>query len=406
MQWRQNPHRVAWTILIANLAVCCVLAVAVPLAGRSFVLHSTRALKTSLATTAGTVQIQVPGALEPNAVPERRDVPEGSQVITDELAQALLTISSDESGGSAAVTVRVLQNTSLSLVRAQTPRFGASIDPSTLLLKLERGRVRLAMANTSARPIRAVLQTPQGEAVLSGAAFDVAVRNDETQVTALEGSAVVSAAGRSVTVEDSQRVVVAAGRAPNLPVPAEQNIIRNGNFVEDLASTWQQVIDVPAGHEPGSVTRETEDHPRVHLLRRAEDGVPNSAGISQTLKTDVQGHDSLVLQLDLLCLHQSVPGGGELSSEYPIKVDIAYTDIYGKSLHWFQGFYCQDLPPGSSWQRPTGQQVSVGVWYTYESPNLIQALSETRPARVDAITILANGHDYESMVSDVALIAR
>jgi hypothetical protein len=101
-----------------------------------------------------------------------------------------------------------------------------------------------------------------------------------------------------------------------------------------------------------------------------------------------------------------VPGGGYLASEYPVMVDIFYTDIYGKDLHWYQGFYYMDLPAGSPWLQPTGEKIPLSVWYTYESPNLFEQLRDTRPARINSITIYASGHDYDSRVADVALTVR
>ena len=76
--------------------------------------------------------------------------------------------------------------------------------------------------------------------------------------------------------------------------------------------------------------------------------------------------------------------GGEKDSEYPVTVDLFYTDIYGKDLHWYMGFYNLELPPNSPYPRPSGERVPLGVWYTYESPNLFELLGDTRPARVNA----------------------
>jgi hypothetical protein len=128
--------------------------------------------------------------------------------------------------------------------------------------------------------------------------------------------------------------------------------------------------------------------------------------MQQAVNRDVQGYDSLVLRLDLQLLYQSVPGGGYRASEYPVMVKITYTDIYGKDLFWVQGFYYMDLPARSTWDLPTGEKVPMGIWYTYESPNLFELLRDTRPARINAISIYAAGHDYESRVADVALTVR
>jgi hypothetical protein len=144
----------------------------------------------------------------------------------------------------------------------------------------------------------------------------------------------------------------------------------------------------------------------VQFSRRQEDGVPNRVGVVQTVDRDVQGYDSLAMRLDLKILYHSVPGGGEQATEYPIMVDLFYTDIYGKDLHWYQGFYQRDLPPNSPYLPPTGEKVPLGIWYTYESPNLFELLQATRPARINSVSIYASGHDYDSLVTDVALTVR
>jgi hypothetical protein len=48
----------------------------------------------------------------------------------------------------------------------------------------------------------------------------------------------------------------------------------------------------------------------------------------------------------------------------------------------------------------------MGIWYTFESPNLFDVLKETRPARINSIELFASGHDYESLISNVALTVR
>ena len=272
----------------------------------------------------------------------------------------------------------------------------------------QRGRVRVA-ATDADRPVQVSLQTPQGTTYFGDGTMDVAVRDTESQITTLSGSARVRAAGAEVSAEAGQRVAVSTGRAPGLPVPAEQNLISNGTFSADLMPSWEKVVEIDPDHQPGEVSLTTVgERPAARLYRRAEDGAPNMVGVQQVLNEDVSGLDSLVLQADVQILNQSVPAGGWRASEYPIMIDLDYTDVYGKNLHWRQNFYWYDLPPGSTWDRPTSdsEKIPLGVWYTYESKNLIDELRDTRPARLNSITISARGHDYESMVSDVALVAK
>ncbi len=411
MRWRQNPQRVAWIILIANFTACCFLTVAVPVAARSFVLHATRPLAAYLTTTQGTVQLRTPGASDPNAVPdgvERREVLEGSQIATDNTAQALLVISSDKAGQRVLTQLQLFPNSSLRITQFRSPRFSFSRDLYDLDLVLEKGRVRVA-ATDGDRAVQVSLETPQGTTYFGDGTMDIVVRDSESQITTLSGSAQVLAAGTEVTAGAGQRVVVSAGRVPGLPVPAEQNLVRNGAFSTDLTPSWEKVVEIDSDHQPGEVSLTTVgERPAARFWRRAEDSAPNMIGVLQVLNQDVQGLDSLVLQLDVQILNQSVPAGGWRASEYPVMVDLAYTDIYGKSLHWRHNFYWYDLPPGSTWDRPTtdSEKIPLGVWYTFESKNLIEELRDTRPARLNSITISARGHDYESMVSDVALVAK
>ena len=411
MRWRQNPQRVAWIILIANFTACCFLTLAVPTAVRSFVLHATRPLTSYLTTTQGTVQLRTPGASDPSAVPdgvERREVLEGSQIATDNTAQALLVISLDKAGQQVLTQLQLFPNSSLRITYCRSPRFSFSQDFYDLNLVLEKGRVRVA-ATDGDRAIKVSLATPHGETYFGDGTMDVVVRGTESQITTLSGTARVLAAGTEVSAGAGQRVAVSAGRAPGLPVPAEQNLVSNGTFSADLMSSWEKVVEIDPDHEPGEVSLTTVgERPAARFWRRAEDGAPNMIGVLQVLNQDVQGLDSLVLQLDVQIMNQSVPAGGWRASEYPVMVDLAYTDIYGKSLHWRHNFYWYDLPPGSTWDRPTtgSEKIPLGVWYTFESKNLIEELRDTPPARLNSITISARGHDYESMVSDVALVAK
>ncbi len=124
------------------------------------------------------------------------------------------------------------------------------------------------------------------------------------------------------------------------------------------------------------------------------------------MEKDVNVYDKLSLQLDVKLLYQSLPGAGYLSSEFPLRVEITYTDIYGKVLRWGHGFYYRD-PENANWQIIDGEKIPPYLWYTYQSPNLIDELANqgTRPARINSVRIYASGWNYQSMVSEVYLVA-
>jgi hypothetical protein len=407
MYSRRNPQRFAWIVLFVSFFSCCFLVVAVPLAARGFLLHSSRPKMAYVTALSGTVQVQPPGSADAVAVTERRAVEEGSRLITDDTSRALLTVFAGEPDTEAVATLQVSQGTAVELTQVRSPRFAWSRDPHQVAAVLERGRAFFATQNAKDRAVEARLDTPQAEVRFGIGSVDAIATEDETQVRVRSGPAVIAAAGSAVTANSGERVSVATGLPPDLPVPAALNLVLNGTFEGRLTPPWDQIVEVAPGLPPGEATVEDVGQRRaVRFSRQAEDGAPNRVGIAQTVDRDVQGYDSLVLRLDLQLLNQSVPGGGYLATEYPVMVDIAYTDVYGKDLHWYQGFYYLDLPPGSNYVPPSGEKIPLGVWYTYESPNLFDVLRETRPARINTITVYASGHDYQSLVSDAALTVR
>jgi hypothetical protein len=79
-----------------------------------------------------------------------------------------------------------------------------------------------------------------------------------------------------------------------------------------------------------------------------------------------------------------------------------YKDIYGGVRHYVWGFY---------YENPAGHPINVEAykihrdrWYPFESGNLMKKLPG-EPAYIISLKIYASGHDYESMVSEVELLA-
>lgn len=188
------------------------------------------------------------------------------------------------------------------------------------------------------------------------------------------------------------------------PIAASENLLRNGNFTESMRDSWESYV-IAQNVTPGRVSiMEREGRRVAYFVRQGEDNVPTEVGIRQFIGKDVNVYDKLVLQLDVKLLFQSLSGAGYLSSEYPLRVEINYTDIYGKQLSWGHGFYYRD-PENENWKIVNGEKIPPFNWYTYRSPNLMELLKETRPARIDSIRIYASGWNYQSMVSEVFLVA-
>ncbi len=406
---RANPERLAWTVLITAFLLFCVLVTSVPLGIRWFVLYSTEPepARVDVLADSGTVLVVAPGAREPTAVESSREIREGDTIRTGD-ARAILTIEEPDEPEGALSTVQLYSQTELTVHRARQPRFRRSREPYQVELELHRGQVRILNLQPLSRALIVRVYTPHGSVDLTRGSFSIEVDQDESQVTARTGKATVRSGGATMVVQTGERTVFRSGAPPSEPLPAARNLVRNGNFEEPLETTWQVGT---YQHTPNvaPATVEVVDvggRRAVYFSRQAEEGVHTEAWIEQTLDKDVLDYDYLSVRLDVRLIHQSLPGGGYLSSEFPVMVRLSYTDIYGKQLEWVHGFYYRDPDPDSNWPIINGEKIPAYVWYPYESPNLIDLLQETRPARLNSIRIYASGWNYQSMVSEVGVIAR
>jgi hypothetical protein len=127
-------------------------------------------------------------------------------------------------------------------------------------------------------------------------------------------------------------------------------------------------------------------------------------GIIQVIDKDVRDFTSLELHISVRLLDQSLPGAGMLSSEFPVMVRLDYKDAYGNDNFWTYGFYFKD--PTANWHISDGEKTPHSVWYPYESPNLMEELGDFKPALITSVQVYASGWDYQSMASEVQLLAK
>lgn len=198
---------------------------------------------------------------------------------------------------------------------------------------------------------------------------------------------------------------------PVEPLPAARNLIENGDFQQPQAGGWlTSTVVLTTSVEPPAVQLvENGGRRSVRLVRReADDGIHSEVAIRQELDQDVRDFVRLELSLDVMLEFQSLSGGGLLSSEYPIIVRLDFKDLWGDDKFWTHGFYYQNrdgypIAP-DPWGRPSGERIPRGVWYPYESGNLLDLLGENKPAYITGLTIYASGWNYDSQVSEVQLI--
>ncbi len=406
-RWRENPQRLAWIILLGSFAIFLVLAISIPLAINSFVRYATVSQPARLEPTLGTVLLYPPGGGEPVAVTEPRDdVKEGARIVAaDDSTQGTLGLAGEEGAGEVLGSVQIYPGSVLDVLRLRRPLFDRSLEPYQVRLRLAGGQARIFTNSGDRRALDVELETPHGVITLAAGSYQVSVNDERTDVTVRSGEALLTHAAEShIAVRAGLRAWMTSDDFARDAVAAEQNLLQNGDFSEPMLNTWQSYV-IADNVAPGNVRIIEREGRRVaHLSRQGEENAPTEVGITQSVEKDVNVFDSLSIQLDVKLLYQSLSGAGYLSSEFPLRVEITYTDIYGKVLTWGHGFYYRD-PENENWRIINGEKIPPYIWYTYQSPNLMELLSDTRPARINSVRIYASGWNYQSMVSEVYLLA-
>ena len=250
---RHNPERLAWTVLFGAFLSCLALTATTLLGGRWWLLNAPTDQKLNMARS-GTVLVTRPGQAAPEANLE--DIPVGSTLVTEANSQASLTFGSPGRQEDLA-TIQVYGNTTLHVTQADSPRFSSSPNSHRIRLNLTRGRIRVFIGAQPDRSVKVeVRSTPGAVTVLEtpGSNASVEATSTETMVTVRDGQAIVSASGQGVPLSKDQRAEVAPNAPPIGPLPAEQNLIGNGDFRTPLDGTWLFDIRPPVdpNESPGA----------------------------------------------------------------------------------------------------------------------------------------------------------
>ncbi len=253
------------------------------------------------------------------------------------------------------------------------------------------------------------MTTPHGVVTLKPGSYAVQVSADQTQVVTRQGQAVVEADDRRVAVQEGSSVTVQAGQAPGDPKAAADNLIANGDFQEPLGPPTWLVSQYPADDPTAGQAELTTVGGRTaaRLSRINQPPTHSEVAITQVLERSVHDYEYLNLQMDVLLRWQSLPGAGEQSSEFPLMFRLDYEDIYGNHQFWTHGFYYQDPPV--QWVVTGGQKIPQNIWFPFESGNLLERLKAEGlplPATINYLRVYASGHNYDSLVTEIGLIAR
>lgn len=417
-KWRENPERLAWIVLLVSFAIFCILAITTPL-GLNYTLRYASiqqdAQLSAITRTTGKVLLYPNNRAEPILVRDDRIVVrEGMRIVSlDGAAQGTLEFVSDVNQ-KVLGSLQIYSDTDIEIDKIRRPLFSSSEEPYSVVLKMLSGQVRVLSNSDEDRPLRIDLLTPQGKTRMQNGSYQIAVDASKTEVQVRIGQAEITIDDQPPSlVNQGQTTQIAAGQRIDVPADAGQNWIINGSFKPPVNDAW---LAGPAENVvfPGEVSYVEGDGRQVAYFSQVNADGHSDIGITQMISRDVQAVDSLVLQMDVKILLQSLPGAGQQASEYPIRAEISFTDVYGKEIKWGYGFYYRELEQGDPFPMPTDNEsgkvirVQQGEWFSFESEDLIQLWKNrgTPPARINTIRIYASGHNYLSMVSEVYLLAR
>ncbi|MCB0207119.1 MAG: hypothetical protein KDH89_20045, partial [Anaerolineae bacterium] len=282
-------------------------------------------------------------------------------------------------------------------------------DPRRVAIEVRNGRVRINTAEVLPAGLQFTVVTPQALIDLGPGSFAVQVDDDKTQVISRYGQATVEGDGETVVITEGVGTEVLTGAAPGQPAAPVDNLIVNGDFEEPLGPPEWLVTRYPEDDPNAGQAEIVSDSGRnvVRFSRINQPPTHTEIGITQVLGRDVLDYEMVNLQLDVNLHWQSLPGAGEQSSEFPLMFRLDYEDIYGNHQFWTHGFYYRDPP--DQWVVTGGEQIPQDTWFPFESGNLAERLQLqglSPPAKLNYLKIYASGHNYDSMVAEVRIVAR
>jgi hypothetical protein len=402
-RWRERPERAAWIVILLSFALFLVLVTGIPLAVRN--LYHSAAARQSLQfeTTLGTVLLYLPNSDQPIALTDRREgISEGSRLETGAATQGVLGLPAGGQSDELMGTILLYPNTTLEVLMSRRPYFAGSNEPYTLRIRVQEGQVRLFTRSAFDRPVVVQIETPQGEAQLEEGNYAFFVNAESSEIVVKQGVARIVQPGQEpVEIEPGLRSWIQADGTVLPAVAAVHNLLQDSAFSRPLGEVWESYT--PPYVTAGTVEFiEKDGRKAARFYYKGPNQVHTEVGIRQDVKQDVHNYDSMVVRLDVNLDWQTLAGAGEQSSEFPIRVEITYTDDFGVERQWGHGFYNMD--PRPEYPLHGGEKFPIFTWKSYESNNLMEELDATPPAHIESIRLYASGWNYLSFASDLELI--
>ncbi|HOA23860.1 MAG: hypothetical protein WBH90_17025 [Aggregatilineales bacterium] len=414
---RENPERVAWRVLLSAFAVFLLLCGTTIYVVQWYLFDSEINIGVDLMAARGTISMMLPNSEEPIAVSDRRLEQSLPFEVSTDTSQAALRFTDLRTGQPVAYIV-LLHDSTVTLHNATAPRFRLNNAPYRINLESDSGRVEVHILDNTRRDVEVTLTTPHSTTTISDVGHYVIDTTDErTRVTTKRGLAYVYAPSSHSIVEVPENHRTQVTRSSELPaiVPAESNLLVNGDFLSPFTEGWTFYDDsvLPAG----AALNLRFGGRDVVVFDRSQERWPNltldhgETGLVQTVNQDVRDYSYLELRGTFYVDEQSLSTCGQLGSECPMMMRMTYIDEQGVEREYIQGFYAYhdpslDYPLTCDSCRAEHERISLQSWYTFRSGNLLTVLpAEQKPAIIQQVRFYASGHAYRVYVSEIELLA-
>ena len=391
--------------ILAGLLVFAALVYGAFFTINSFIPSVTDSRTATMTAVVGTVETREAGVNRWSVASAGLQLHEGATIRTRENSRAQVTLF-DQS------TATLYPLTEITIKSLRANRFGTALrsKPRTIVsLHESSGRALLGVAHLNpATSLDFQVDGGSGTASLSEGGYIVKVTPNQTfEVVATRGSSVVRDAIGQVTIRGGERTQVRPGQPPDAPILAAEDLIENGAFVQaqspDKPLKWDVVAPTPEGRDlPGRIRLTSDESYPVVRFTRGGGTYHAEQGIRQIINQDVTDYNVVRLDVRFKVFSQSVPGGGDQGSEYPLMVRVNYLDETGTPALFVRGFYVQN---NGNLPVTNGQAVKPGEWQNLVGENGLQLQRITpRVQLIQSVEIMASGHDFDSEVQRVSLV--
>lgn len=403
----RRVQTIAWITLSLSFVTFLGLCGVVGAGGWWYWTHATESQGATLELTGGdAVFVRSVAETEWRQAADHSRLKEGDSVRALNQSRALVTLFDGS-------TIQLFPNTEITLRNLRSTRYIARSKTVVFLIRGGSARIGVAPLGEFSRfHFEVITSDPDASAVLreAGGSYRAEISTTGKERSARfetrRGEATVTAQGKVVTLVAEQKSIIRRGESPTPPSSALRELVRNGDFTDGM-SQWTESRD--QGGDGGTADGEMslademiDNKPlKVAEFSRSGDNIDHAmVGIHQEINAEVVDFtNTLRLQASIKLINQSLSGGGFLSSEYPLMIKIIYRDAGGDEKEWFRGFYYENRD-----NNPTrdGQLVQQGSWEDFQMD--LRTL-RPQPFMIKSVDVYASGHDFDSMVANISLVA-